>query len=111
MPLQQIENELADVIAVFKRYGIDVYGMVAYSLHAATANDYQSIRPYLIHDMQEHRPDLLSNLALLHTCIDFLGEAGGRLMALIERLIGFFDPTMQVEGFLDDAIIISFQPP
>lgn len=111
VPMADVLDTLGESIRAFRQYGVDVYGLVAYSIHAATASDYHTLRQHLIHDLLEVDTDFYRQPHVVDTCIDFLGEAAARLTTLIQRLAGFFDHSARVESFLTDAIVISLQLP
>lgn len=105
--LEEFERLLQEQKRALEKLGVDIKGLIAYSLHAATYSDYQSLQQYLIHDLLEDRPDL--HASVLHRCMDFVGEASALMVSYLTPILGGFDHTVRLEQFLGRDAVISVQ--
>lgn len=105
IPLEDVRQALRCQIKALTGKGIDVHGLLAYSIYFATASDFETLKQHLIRDLAHQGWDLSPQL--VYQCIDFVGEAAANIVPVIERAIGNFDPSVRFEQVLGTDAVIS----
>lgn len=111
--LGELEQKLRPQMAAIRSSGLNPEGLVTYGLMAATESvDYHSMVSYLIKDMMDANPGLMEDPRhynrVLHTCLDFIGEAARHIAPNVERAVGVpCDHRVRFEEYLgdNDAVI------
>lgn len=110
--LAGLEEQLRPHVTALRKQGIDLTGLLAYTLNAGGSLDYKSLVGYLSKDVADLNPALLEDYQnfqrVLHTCLDGLDKAAGHISPLVERTCGVpCDRRVEFEEYLgdDDAVI------
>jgi hypothetical protein len=108
----EFERLLSHQIQALSSMGVDTKGLIYYSLHLATESyypnppaDYNTLRQYLIHDLHEAGVEIRSSL--LHTCIDFVGEASRLIVPFLSSILGGFDGSVRLVQFTAGDAVLS----
>lgn len=111
--LGELEQKLRPQMAAIRDSGLNPEGLVTYGMMAATESvDYHSMVSYVIKDMMDANPGLMEDPRhynrVLHTCLDFIGEAARYIAPNVERAVGVpCDHHVRFEEYLgdNDAVI------
>lgn len=103
--LDEIKAVLRPQVEAMARMGFDVHGLFAYSVHAATASDFETLKQHLIRDIAHSGLDISPQL--VYQCVDFVGDAARNIVPIIERAVGKFDHTVRFEQILGRDAVIS----
>lgn len=113
--LAEFEALLYTQKVALERVGVDIKGLVAYSLYYATHSfypdnctpkmNYRTLQEYVSHDLLEQGYVLHSSV--VHNCMDFIGEAAKLIVPYLEPILGKFDWTVKLEQFTAGDAVLS----
>lgn len=111
--LAEVRKALAPQIQAMSKRGVDVHGLLAYSVYAATASDYHTLRQHLIRDvaLDVNHQGFEVSAQLIHQCLDFVEQAAISIIPVITRAVGTYNDTVRYERHLGSDAVISVADP
>lgn len=113
--LSEFDRLLQAQRAVLERAGVDLKGLISYSLWYATHSFYpdgltpqvnfRTLSSYVSHDLLESSHEV--HMSVVHNCLDFIGEAAGLLVPYLEPILGKFDHSVRLEQFTGNDAVLS----